>query len=185
MTAGIERVRSCHTPARIRSALARAILLTAVASAAAQDTTGVGAIRGVVVDAAGRPAEGVRVCVLDTSACATSDARGAFRVGELRANAYRLEILPPEGVPFTSNSVDVRAGVEGTVDITLPSVENLRDTVTVTAPAFQTPEAVATSGFLTAPRTISATTSSSVAAALPAVSTTGVYAQNTGEPARA
>ena len=79
-----------------------------------------GAIRGVVVDAAGRPAEGVRVCALDTASCATSDARGVFRIGELRAGAYRLEILPLEGLPFTSDPVDVRAGLDGTVDITLP-----------------------------------------------------------------
>ena len=142
------RVRSCA------SSLLTAAVLTLATSASAQDTTGVGAIRGVVVNAAGQPAAGVRVCVLDTPACATSDARGAFRIGELRANAYRLEILPLEGLPFTSEPVDVRAGIEGSVDITLPRVENLQETVTVTAPAFQTPEAVKTSGFLTEPREI-------------------------------
>ena len=134
--------------------MAGAILIVVAASAAAQDTTGVGAIRGVVANAAGQPAEGVRVCVLDTPVCATSDARGAFRIGELRANAYRLEILPVEGLPFTSDPVDVRAGMEGAVDITLPRAENLQETVTVTAPAFQPPEAVKTSGFLAEPREI-------------------------------
>ena len=123
-------------------------------SAAAQDTTGVGAISGVVVNAAGQPAEGVRVCALDTASCATSDARGAFRIGELRAGAYRLEILPLEGLPFTSDPVDVRAGLDGTVEITLPRVENFQQTVTVTAPAFQAPEAVKNSGFLVEPREI-------------------------------
>ena len=131
-----------------------ALLFLLAAPAAAQDTTGVGAIRGVVVDAAGRPAAGVRVCALDTAACATSDARGSFRIGDLRANAYRLEILPLEGLPFTSDPVDVRAGMEGTVDITLPQVENLQETVTVTAPAFQMREEVKTSGFLIEPREI-------------------------------
>ena len=123
-------------------------------SAAAQDTTGVGAIRGVVVDAAGQPAEGVRVCALDTASCATSDARGVFRIGELRAGWYRLEILPLEGLPFTSDQVDVRAGLDGTVEITLPTVEDFQQTVTVTAPAFQAPEAVKNSGFLVEPRQI-------------------------------
>lgn len=154
MTAVTMRVTSYPLPVCTQSALAGAILIVVAASAAAQDTTGVGAIRGVVVNAAGQPAEGVRVCVLDTPACATSDAPGAFRIGELRANAYRLEILPLEGLPFTSEPVDVRAGIEGTVDITLPRVENLQETVTVTAPAFQTPEAVKTSGFLAEPREI-------------------------------
>ena len=80
--------------------------------------------------------------------------RGAFRIGELRAGAYRLEILPLEGLPFTSDPVDVRAGLNGTVDITLPSVENFQQTVTVTAPAFREPEEVKNSGFLVEPRQI-------------------------------
>ena len=113
-----------------------------------------GAISGVVVNAAGQPAEGVRVCALDTASCATSDARGVFRIGELRAGGYRLEILPLEGLPFTSDPVDVRAGLDGTVEITLPTVEDFQQTVTVTAPAFQAPEAVKNSGFLVAPREI-------------------------------
>ena len=113
-----------------------------------------GAISGVVVNAAGEPAEGVRVCVLDTSSCATSDARGVFRIGELRAGGYRMEILPLEGLPFISEPVDVRAGLDATVEITLPRVEDFQQTVTVTAPAFRTPEAVKNSGFLVKPREI-------------------------------
>ena len=78
-----------HRSFRLRlhvSAVLTVALGTIVAtSAAAQDTAGVGAISGVVVNAAGQPAAGVRVCALDTSSCATSDARGVFRIGELRA----------------------------------------------------------------------------------------------------
>ena len=122
--------------------------------ATGQDTTGVGAITGIVVDAAGAPAEGVRVCALDTAACVTSDAQGAFRIGELRAGSYRLEILPLDGLPFTSDAVDVRAGLDGAVEITLPRGENFQETVTVTAPAFQAAEEVKNSGFLVAPREI-------------------------------
>ena len=140
----------------ISLALAAVMLILLCTSAAAQDTTGVGAIGGVVVNAVGQPAEGVRVCALDTSSCATSDARGVFRIGELRAGRYRLEILPLEGLPFTSDPVDVRAGLDGTVEITLPTVEaeDLQQTVTVTAPEFRAPEAVKNSGFLVAPRGI-------------------------------
>ena len=148
------RDRSSRLHSRVSVVLVAAVLTLAVTSAAAQDTTGAGAISGVVVNAAGQPAEGVRVCALDTASCATSDARGAFRIGELRAGAYRLEILPLEGLPFTSDPVDVRAGLDGTVEITLPKVENFQQTVTVTAPAFQTPEEVKNSGFLVEPREI-------------------------------
>ncbi|MGE5816346.1 MAG: TonB-dependent receptor, partial [Acidobacteriota bacterium] len=128
--------------------------IVATTTAAAQDTTGVGAIVGVVVSASGQPAEGVRVCALDTASCATSDGQGAFRIGELRAGAYRLEVLPLAGLPFTSDPVEVRAGLDGTVNITLPTMENFQQTVTVTAPAYQAPEGVKNSGFLAEPREI-------------------------------
>jgi len=138
----------------ILSALPLVILTLVGTPAAAQDTTGVGAISGVVVNTAGQPAQGVRVCALDTASCTISDSRGVFRLGELRAGGYRLEILPLEGLPFISDPVDVRAGLDGTVEITLPAVEELQQTVTVTAPAFQVPEAVKNSEFLVEPREI-------------------------------
>jgi hypothetical protein len=148
------RDRSSRLPFCVSAALRAAVLSLVATSASAQDTTGVGAIGGVVVNAAGQPAEGVRVCALDTASCATSDARGAFRIGDLRAGAYRLEILPLEGLPFTSDPVDVRAGLDGTVDITLPRMENFQETLMVTAPAFREPEQVKNSSFLVEPRQI-------------------------------
>ena len=139
----------------VQAVVASIVSLSLVAvSAAAQDTTGVGAMSGVVATADGQLAEGVRVCALDTAACATSDAEGAFRMNELRAGAYSLEILPLEGLPFISDPVDVRAGVEATVEITLPEPQDFQQTVTVTAPAFQAPGEVKSSGFLVAPRDI-------------------------------
>ncbi len=125
-----------------------------VVSAAAQDTTGVGAISGIVRDASGKTVEGVRVCALDTPACATTDAEGAFRIADVRSGAYRLEILPTEGLPFTSEPVEVHAGLDGTVEVTLPKLEGLTQTVTVTAPAFQAPEEVKNSSFLIEPRQV-------------------------------
>jgi hypothetical protein len=130
------------------------MLTLAVMPASAQDTTGVGAIAGVVTSATGEPAEGVRVCALDTNSCTTSNARGTFRIGELRAGAYRLEILPLTGLPFVSEPVDVRAGLDGTVEITLPAAQDFKESVTVTPPSFQTPEAVKNSAFLVEPRAI-------------------------------
>ena len=139
---------------RPSAVVAAAALLFVAVAAAAQDTTGVGGITGVVINAAGRPEQGVRVCALDTAACATSDARGAFRMVDLRAGAYRLEIVPLAGLPFNSEPVDVRAGLDSTVEITLPTLENVEQTVTVTAPAFEAPEQMKNSGFLVAPREI-------------------------------
>lgn len=48
----------------------------------------------------------------------------------------------------------MRAGLDGTVEVTLPKVEGLEQTITVTAPAFQAPEEVKNSGFLMQPREI-------------------------------
>ncbi len=107
-----------------------------------------------MVNAAGEAVPGVRVCALDTTSCATSDAQGSFRIGELRAGSYRMEVIPPEGLPITSALVDVRAGLDSAVEISLPRVEGLEQTVTVTAPAFRAPEEVKNSGFLVGPREI-------------------------------
>ena len=149
----ILRVPFCLRPG-VSLALAAALWTMTGTSAAAQDMTGVGAIAGVVTNEAGQPAGGVRVCALDTASCATSDARGAFRIGELRAGAYRLEVLPLAGLPFTSDPVDVRAGLDGTVSITLPATGTFQETVRVTAPAYQAPREVKNSGYLVEPRDI-------------------------------
>ena len=72
----------------------------------------------------------------------------------MRAGSYRMEVIPPEGLPITSALVDVRAGLDSAVEISLPRVEGLEQTVTVTAPAFRAPEEVKNSGFLVGPREI-------------------------------
>ena len=143
------RVRS-----RVSAVLRAAVLALAATSASAQDTTGAGAISGVVVNAAGQRTGGVRVCALDTPSCAVSDAQGVFRIGDLRAGAYRLEILPLEGLPFTTDAIDVRAGLDGTVEISLPKADSFQQVVTVKAEAFQQPEEVKNSSFLVGPRQI-------------------------------
>ena len=151
-------VRCCDRwcDARSRRLFPIAVLVSSLVSASAwaQDTTGVGAINGVVISAAGEAANGVRVCALDTTACATSNAQGVFCLGDLRAGSYRLEVLPPEGLPITSDFLDVRAGLDSTVEISLPKLEGLEQTVTVTAPAFRAPDEVKNSGFLVGPREI-------------------------------
>ena len=122
--------------------------------ALAQDTTGAGSIAGVVRSAASQPVSGARVCALDTPTCVTTDAEGRFRIPDVRPGSYRLEILPPEGLPITSDPVEVRAGLDGTVDVLLPEADVLTQTVTVTAPAFTPPAEVRNSAFLLNPRSV-------------------------------
>jgi len=115
---------------------------------AAQDTAGVGDIRGSVVDASGVPAANVAVCVTATGQCDISAEEGRFRIAGVRAGMYQLDIIAPGRPGFLSPEVDVRAGLDAVVEITLPDLERLEQTVTVTAPAFAFPEEVRNSGFL-------------------------------------
>jgi hypothetical protein len=131
-----------------------ACLLSSSAAALAQDTTGAGAISGTVRGGSGTLVSDVRVCALDTAQCAVTDSGGVFRLTGLRAGRYRLEILPPAGLPFTTESIEVRAGLDATVDVSLPELERIEQTVSVTAPAFAAPEEVKSSGFLLDTRSV-------------------------------
>jgi len=122
-----------------------------VAPARAQDTTGVGAIAGVVRNADGKTLEGLRVCALGSSSCATTDTQGQFRLADLRAGRYQLEVIRFDALPVVTEPVAVRAGLDGTLEVTLPRASTIQQTVTVTAPAFTAPEEVKTSGFLVQP----------------------------------
>jgi hypothetical protein len=131
--------------------LAALLLLAApgwTGAAAGQDTAGVGAIRGVTSTAAGAWVPDVAVCVVDTGRCAVSDARGAFVIRDLRPARYRLEILAPGQPPFQTSELDVRAGLETVVDVTVPDLGTLEEVVTVEAPLFSVPEETKTSSAL-------------------------------------
>jgi hypothetical protein len=136
----------------LRSIFALAPLVPAIALA--QDTTGVGAITGRVVNAAREPIADVRICALDTSLCTNSGDDGTFRLSGLRAGAYQLEVLPASGLPFTSEPVTVRAGLVATVEVDVPEVEQMQQSITVTAPAYTAPVEVKNSGYLVAPREV-------------------------------
>ena len=120
----------------------------------AQDTTGAGAITGTVLTADRRPVADARVCALGTTACATTDSAGRFRIPDLRAGSYPLEILAGVGAPVTTEAVQVRAGLDGTIDVILPDALSVEQSVTVTGSAFRVPEEVKTSGILLQPREI-------------------------------
>jgi outer membrane receptor protein involved in Fe transport len=125
-----------------------AAFLTSASPSLAQDTTGVGAITGSIVGSDGAPASGVAVCVIETSQCAVSGDDGRFRIPDVRAGAYRLEVTPANLGPIQSDPVTVRAGLDGRVEVTLPALEGLTQAVTVTAPAFVAPEEIKNSAFL-------------------------------------
>jgi hypothetical protein len=123
-------------------------LLLGPVTAAAQDTTGSGAVRGTIRDAAGQVVSAARVCLHESTTCVETDALGVFQLPEIRGGTYRLEILPVGGLPVVSEPVQVRPGVAATVDIDLPSQDDAAQNVTVSAPELLMPPAVKTSGYL-------------------------------------
>ena len=57
-------------------------------------------------------------------------------------------------VLLTSGTITVRAGLDATVEVSLPRLTDVRQEITVTAPAFVAPEEVKTSAFLIQPTEI-------------------------------
>ncbi len=114
----------------------------------AQDTAGVGSVAGTVLITGGTPAVAVRVCVLTTSRCVTTDGQGRFRITEVRAGTYQLEITAANQPPILSPEVNIRAGLDGTVDVTIPAVDALQQNITVSDSVFIAPEEIKTSTFL-------------------------------------
>jgi hypothetical protein len=134
--------------------LVSVVALCATADTSAQDTTGVGAVQGVVQGGGGAGLAAVRLCALGTAQCTTTDASGRFRLSGLRAGTWQLEVLAPGGLPFTTGPIEVRAGLDGSVTVALPDQGPFEQTVVVAAPAFSTPEEVKSSAFLVSPRAV-------------------------------
>jgi len=128
-----------------------AVLLFACAcliplDALAQDTAGVGAVRGTVSGPNG-PTADVAVCVRPLDRCTVTDASGRFVVNDLRAGSYELEIVGSLPAPLTT-VVDVRAGRDTLVEVVLPLADAIRETVAVTAPRFVAAEEIKSSAYL-------------------------------------
>jgi hypothetical protein len=130
------------------------LILTMVGLALGQDTTGVGSITGRVGGSGGEVAPGVKVCLAETTRCAVTDERGDFRINDIRTGSYRLAIAAPGQPPLTSEEIEVRAGLESRVDVSLPKLEAIQQSVTISAPSFITPEEVKSSGYLVQPNEI-------------------------------
>ncbi len=127
------------------------VVITLAGSALAQDTTGVGAIVGTVTDAGAQPVPDAAVCVQGTAQCAVTTAAGTFRLADVRAGRYRLEIVAGAQAPIVTDEVDVRAGLSSEIEVALPEVAGLQQTVTVTASAFVPAEEIKSSAFLVQP----------------------------------
>jgi len=131
-----------------RALLVLAVLLTVPSPAFSQDTAGTGTVSGTVVGAAGAPELAVTVCLVTTNRCAVTDEKGRFRLADVRPGTYQIEVTPPGGSRVPGGTVEVRAGLDAHVALTLPAATTVREAVTVTAPAFATADEIKTSAFL-------------------------------------
>jgi hypothetical protein len=130
------------------------LLVAWPAVARAQDTAGIGSVAGVVFGADGKPAAGIAICIEGTGRCAASASDGAFTISNVRVGLQHIEVRAPDLPPYRSGDVEVRAGFETKVEVALPQIDAVAETVTVTAPAFTGPEEVKTSGFVLSGRDI-------------------------------
>jgi hypothetical protein len=129
-------------------------LLICSLSLLAQDTAGTGTITGLVRDSGGLPAAGVQACIVEGERCATSAENGTFRVRDLRPGVYRLTVSVTGASNLQTGDVEVRAGLDATIEITLPNLNAGLQSVTVTESVFIEPEEIKTSGFLVQSREI-------------------------------
>jgi hypothetical protein len=123
-------------------------MFVAAPPAFAQDTGGVGTVSGTVVSAAGEPELAVTVCLIGTTRCSITDDRGHFKLTDVRPGTYQIELTPPGQPRLPGTTVEVRAGLDSVVELVLPKLGQVRESVTVTASSFVPLEEVKTSGFL-------------------------------------
>jgi len=105
-----------------------------------QDTAGVGALSGRVVDSSA-----VEVCIANT--CIQSDATGRFRFTGLRADSYTL-VIKRGTLQLKSQPIQIRAGIEELIEITIPSIESSSQSLTVSESALVAPEEIKTSSYI-------------------------------------
>lgn len=132
---------------KVSTTLALIVTLAIASTSAAQDTAGVGAIRGTVTASSGAGVPDVAVCVTALGRCEVTDARGAFLLSDLRPDTYDVEIVSA-GRPNLLSRVTVRAGLDAIIEASLPDPTAVEEKVVVTAPRFVAGEEVKTSGFL-------------------------------------
>ncbi|TAK15585.1 MAG: TonB-dependent receptor [Acidobacteria bacterium] len=126
-------------------------LLLLAALATPQDTTGAGSISGIVSDVNGQHVRGVVLCAAAGKRCGTTDAGGAFKITDLRAGDYELDVRAPGLPAYPATTVTVRAGLDTSVEVTIPALEALAQEVTVRGARFIAPQEVKSSSFLVQP----------------------------------
>ena len=109
---------------------------------------------GLVRDSEGFPAAGIQACVVESDRCAISADNGIFRVRDLRPGAYRLNVSLTGTSSMQTGDLEVRAGLEANIEITLPNLNADVQSITVTEAVFIEPEEIKTSGFLVQSREI-------------------------------
>ena len=112
-----------------------------------QDTTGVGALSGTVQSSDKQSVMAAELCITSSNNCVKSDSQGRFRFTGLRPGTYTLDVKGPK-VQLKSNPIQVAAGVESRVEITLPSIEASTQSLTVTESALVAPEEIKTSSYI-------------------------------------
>ena len=137
-------ILSCRAWTAAASAAILALTLP-LAALAAQQT---GTIRGTVSDSLTRgPISGAQVSIVGTTRGALTDARGEYRLGEVREGTVRVRVQRIGYLP-SEMSVTVAAGQTADVNLTLtPSVATLSGVVVIgygTADRAQVPYSIAT-----------------------------------------
>jgi hypothetical protein len=110
--------------------------------ALAQDTAGLGSLGGSVRDEANAAYPDVEVCVVEADRCARTDATGRFQITELRPGAYKVR------VGEASAAAEVRAGLEARIELTVPRIGVVRESLTVTPEVFSVPDEIKSSAYI-------------------------------------
>ena len=130
-----------------RKRLFRCLALTCSLATFAQDTTGAGAISGVVLNSSGHPLGGISVCVAELSRCVVTSVDGRFTLSDLRAQRYVLRIEQSAKLMLEAE-LFVRAGGETITELTLPNLDGGRQSVTVSDSLLVAPAEVKNSSFV-------------------------------------
>ncbi|MEP6729226.1 MAG: TonB family protein [bacterium] len=122
---------SVRRTSRLRRALL-VLVLCAVGSSAASAQLGA-VIRGVVRDSAGHPVPGVDLGVAGAAVRTHSDDKGEYRIAGVIPGPATL-VARRIGFKPHSQNIQLRGGLEYTVDITLVAAAEVLEAVNVTAP---------------------------------------------------